>query len=86
MSTIRYFREEYLTHLEAHRCPAGVCKALITYSVIDENCTGCVVCKRACPAEAITGEKNEIHKIHAELCTRCGICLAVCKFDAIRVE
>ncbi|MFH1012008.1 MAG: NADH-ubiquinone oxidoreductase-F iron-sulfur binding region domain-containing protein [bacterium] len=86
MSTIRYFREEYLTHLEAHRCPAGVCKALITYSVIDENCTGCEVCRRACPVEAITGEKNEIHKIHTELCTRCGICLAVCKFDAIRVE
>jgi NADH-quinone oxidoreductase subunit F len=86
MSTIRYFRDEYLAHLEAHRCPAGVCKALITYSVIDENCTGCEVCKRACPVVAITGEKNKIHKIDTELCTRCGICLAVCKFDAIRVE
>jgi NADH-quinone oxidoreductase subunit F len=86
MSTLRYFREEYLAHLEARRCPAGVCKALISYSVIEENCTGCVVCKRACPAEAITGEKNQIHKINPEMCTRCGICLAVCKFDAILVE
>ncbi len=86
MSTLRYFRDEYLAHLEAHRCPAGVCKALINYSVIEENCTGCVVCKRACPAEAITGEKNQVHKINSEICTRCGICLAVCKFDAILVE
>lgn len=86
LSTLRYFREEYVIHVEEQRCPAGVCKDLITYSVIAENCNGCEVCKRPCPVEAITGEKNKLHKIDTELCTRCGICLAVCKFDAILVE
>ncbi|MBU1937790.1 SLBB domain-containing protein, partial [bacterium] len=86
MSTLKYFRDEYLAHLEEQRCPAGVCKDLITYSVIEENCTGCVVCKRACPVDAIEGEKNIVHKIDSDICTRCGICLAVCKFDAILVE
>lgn len=86
MSTLKYFRDEYIAHFEEKRCPAGVCKDLITYSVIEENCTGCVVCKRACPVEAIEGEKQQVHKIDTDICTRCGICLAVCKFDAILVE
>lgn len=86
MSTLKYFRDEYLAHIEEHRCPAGVCKDLITYTIIAENCTGCEVCKRPCPVQAITGEKNKLHTIDTETCTRCGICLAVCKFDAILVE
>lgn len=86
MSTLMYFRDEYKAHLEDKKCPAGVCKDLITYSVIEENCNGCYICFRQCPEEAITGAKKEVHHIDPEKCTRCGICFAVCKFDAIKVE
>ncbi len=86
LSTIRYFRDEYEAHIVDHTCPARVCKGLITYSVIEENCTGCMVCLRNCPEGAIQGEKKEIHIIDADLCSRCGMCMSVCKFDAILVE
>ena len=86
LSTLRYFRDEYLAHVNDKRCPAGVCKDLITYSVIDENCTGCLACKRVCPSEAITGELKEVHVIHAEKCIKCGACFEACNFDAIKVE
>ena len=86
LSTIRYFRDEYEAHIVDKTCTARVCKGLITYSVIDENCTGCMVCLRNCPEGAIQGEKKEIHVIDADLCTRCGMCMSVCKFDAILVE
>ncbi len=86
LSTIRYFRDEYEAHIVDKTCPASVCKGLITYSVIDENCTGCMVCLRNCPEGAIQGEKKEVHVIDADLCTRCGMCMSVCKFDAILVE
>ncbi|TET97144.1 MAG: NADH-quinone oxidoreductase subunit NuoF [Anaerolineales bacterium] len=86
LSTIRYFRDEYEAHIVGHTCPAKVCKGLITYSVIEENCTGCMVCLRNCPEGAIQGEKKEVHVIDADLCTRCGMCMSVCKFDAILVE
>ena len=86
LSTIRYFRDEYEAHIVDKTCPAKVCKGLITYSVIDENCTGCMVCLRNCPEGAIQGEKKEVHIIDADLCTRCGMCMSVCKFDAILVE
>jgi NADH-quinone oxidoreductase subunit F len=85
LSTIHYFRDEYLAHVQEKRCPAGVCKALITYS-IGEECTGCTVCLKACPEGAITGEKKQLHVIDVDLCTRCGACRSVCKFDAIHVE
>ena len=85
LSTIRYFRDEYEAHIVDHTCPAKVCKGLITYSVIEENCTGCMVCLRNCPENAIQGEKKELHIIDADLCTRCGMCMSVCKFDAILV-
>ncbi len=85
LSTLRYFREEYLEHINNKRCPAGVCKELVTFS-INENCTGCRACVRACPAEAITGEKKERHVIDSEKCTKCGVCRSFCKFDAIDVS
>ncbi len=85
LSTIRYFRDEYEAHIVENTCPAKVCKGLITYSVIAENCTGCMVCLRNCPAEAISGGKQEVHIIDAGRCTRCGMCYSVCKFDAILV-
>ena len=85
LSTIRYFREEYEAHIIDKTCPSKVCKGLITYSVIPENCTGCMVCMRNCPENAISGEKQEPHQIDVNLCTRCGMCMSVCKFDAIMV-
>ena len=85
LTTLRYFRNEYLAHIADSRCPAGVCQELITYS-INENCTGCRVCLRACPADAITGEKQELHVIDLNKCTKCGSCRDVCKFDAVDVS
>jgi NADH-quinone oxidoreductase subunit F len=86
LSTIRYFRDEYEAHIFDKRCPAKVCKGLITYSIIPEKCTGCMVCLRNCPMNGISGAKQQVHRIDASLCTRCGMCRSVCKFDAIRVQ
>ena len=85
LSTLRYFREEYYIHIHKNRCPAGVCQALITYSIDTGKCTGCGVCKRECPHEAITGIKKHAHQIDPQLCQKCGICRHECKFEAIQV-
>jgi NADH:ubiquinone oxidoreductase subunit F (NADH-binding)/(2Fe-2S) ferredoxin len=85
LSTLRYFREEYIEHIQKKRCPAGVCKDLITY-VITENCAGCQLCSKSCPAEAIRGEKKEQHRIDSQKCTKCGVCKSVCKFDAVETR
>ena len=82
-STLKFFREEYEAHIIDKRCPAGVCRELITYTIDPELCTGCLVCLRACPAGAITGEKKKPHVLDKALCDRCGICAASCKFKAI---
>jgi len=84
LSTLRYFRDEYLEHIENKRCPAGVCKELITYS-INENCTGCGACVKACPEDAISGEKKQRHAIDQNKCIKCGACRSICKFDAVDV-
>ncbi len=84
LSTLRYFRDEYLEHIENKRCPAGVCKELIHYS-INENCVGCQACVKACPEDAITGEKKQPHTIDAAKCIKCGACRSVCKFEAVDV-
>ncbi len=86
LSTIRHFREEYDAHILEKRCPAKVCKALITYSIDPERCTGCMVCLRNCTSNAIQGAKKEVHVIDAERCTRCGVCFSLCKFDAVVVN
>jgi len=86
LSTIRYFRDEYEAHIKDKKCPAGVCKALITYSIDPEACTGCHVCARICPTDAATGEKKAAHTIDQEKCIKCGACFESCKFDAVVVE
>ncbi|MFN2132647.1 MAG: NADH-ubiquinone oxidoreductase-F iron-sulfur binding region domain-containing protein [Anaerolineae bacterium] len=86
LTTIRYFRDEYDAHIREGRCPAGVCKAMITYRILADKCTGCTLCARNCPADAITGKRREVHVIDPELCTRCDTCRQVCRFDAVAVE
>jgi len=83
LTTLQYFRDEYEAHIKEKRCPAGVCKPLITYSIDPENCTGCGACLRVCPKEAISGKKKKAHQILASKCIKCGACLEVCKFDAV---
>jgi len=86
LSTIRYFRDEYEAHINEKRCPAGVCKALISYSVDAAKCTGCTLCAKVCPVGAATGQKKKVHKIDPDKCTRCGACKESCQFDAIIVR
>jgi len=86
LSTIKYFRNEYDVHIREHRCPAGVCKALITYSIDPEKCTGCGLCIKVCPTQATSGEKKKAHTIDNNKCTRCGACIESCKFEAILVK
>lgn len=86
LSTLRYFRDEYEAHIQDQTCPAGVCRALIEYYIIPEACTGCGLCMRQCPQEAISGERKEPHVIDQELCITCGVCHDVCRFDAVGVR
>ena len=85
LTTIRYFREEYEAHIIEKRCPAKVCKALIFYRILSDKCTGCGLCLKSCPAEAITGERREVHVIDQSKCIKCGICFEVCpeRFSAV---
>jgi NADH-quinone oxidoreductase subunit F len=83
LSTIRYFRDEYEAHITKKKCPAGVCKDLLSYMVLAEFCKGCGACKRVCPAGAISGEKKQPHKIDSDICVKCGACFEACKFKAI---
>jgi NADH:ubiquinone oxidoreductase subunit F (NADH-binding)/(2Fe-2S) ferredoxin len=85
LSTLKYFRHEYEAHLQG-KCPAKACRELLTYFVLEEFCKGCMACKRACPAGAITGEKKKPHRIDPELCIKCGACFDVCKFRAVGKE
>lgn len=86
LSTLRYFEEEYEAHIKDKRCPAHVCKPLITYSIDEEKCTGCGLCRKRCPQEAVEGEKKKPHRIIQEKCVKCGICLDQCRFQAVKVE
>ncbi|HBE03215.1 MAG: NADH dehydrogenase [Spirochaetes bacterium GWF1_41_5] len=86
LSTIRYFREEYISHIHDKKCPAKVCKSLIKFSISPEICTGCGACKRECPAGAISGEKKQIHNIDQSICTKCGICRETCRLSAISLN
>ena len=83
LSTLRYFRDEYVEHIEHKRCPAGVCKALLTYSIDAEKCVGCTLCSRVCPVGCISGEVKKPHTIGMDKCIKCGACMEKCKFGAI---
>ena len=83
LSTLRYFRDEYVAHVKEKRCPAGVCKHLLSYSIDPEKCKGCSACARKCPVGAISGEIRSPYTINTEKCIKCGACIETCKFGAI---
>ena len=83
LSTLKYFRDEYMAHVIDKRCPTGNCEALASYKIIPEKCKGCSLCAKKCPVEAISGEVKSPFVIDAEKCIKCGVCLQSCKFDAI---
>jgi len=86
LTTLKYFRHEYEAHIKNKKCPAGVCRDLIEFSILVEKCTGCGACVRVCPVKAITGERKKPHLLDKTLCTHCGACKETCKFEAILVK
>lgn len=86
LSTLRYFKNEYIAHVQDKKCPAGVCQDLLTYKIIDLKCKGCTACARGCPVGAISGTVKQPHSIDTTKCIKCGACMAKCKFGAIIKE
>ncbi|UCE33326.1 MAG: 4Fe-4S binding protein [Deltaproteobacteria bacterium] len=83
LSTLRYFKDEYILHIVEKKCPAGVCKALIMYTIDADKCTGCGLCRNKCPQGAIEGEPKKPHSIAQDTCVICGMCYELCTFDAV---
>ena len=83
LSTLRYFRDEYIAHVSEKRCPAGVCKKLLNYEILADKCKGCTACARQCPVNAISGTVKQPHVIDQSKCIKCGACMEKCKFGAI---
>ncbi len=86
VSTLEHFLDEYEAHIYEKRCPAKVCRSLIKFEILDGPCTGCTVCARNCPVNAISGERKATHVINQDICIKCGICHQVCQFDAIKIS
>jgi len=83
LTTLRYFRNEYEAHILEKKCPAGSCRALIKFTVNPETCRGCTLCAKACPVNAVSGQRGQVHSIDQQKCTKCGACYDACPFDAI---
>lgn len=86
LTTLRYFKDEYLAHIVDKRCPAGVCTALLHYYILPEKCIGCTLCARMCPVSCISGSLRQVHIIDQSRCTHCGNCYKACKFGAVTRE
>ncbi len=86
LSTIRYFRDEYEAHINEKRCPVGECRELLTYSIDKDECRGCTLCAKKCPAGAISGTLKSPHEIDRDVCIKCGQCVTLCRFGAIKVR
>jgi NADH-quinone oxidoreductase subunit F len=84
LTTLKYFRDEYIAHIKNKTCPAGVCTALLKYEVKEDKCIGCTVCAMKCPVSCISGERKQVHFIDQDACIKCGACYDACKFDAIK--
>jgi NADH-quinone oxidoreductase subunit F len=84
LTTLKYYRDEYIAHIKDKKCPAGVCTSLLKYEVIEDKCIGCTVCAMKCPVNCISGERKQVHKIDQDACIKCGACYDACKFNAIK--
>ena len=83
LSTLRFFRDEYIAHIKDKKCPAGVCSSMLSYEIDKDKCKGCSKCARQCPVGAISGELKSPYTINQEKCIKCGACMAGCPFKAI---
>lgn len=86
LTTLRYFRDEYEAHIKEKRCPAHYCKKLLTYEIDPLQCTGCTICARVCPTQAISGVVKQVHTVDQSLCIHCGSCVTKCRFDAVKAR
>ena len=86
LTTLKYFRLEYEAHIKEKRCPSLACRNLLTYSIDQALCTGCMLCAKKCPVSAVSGEKKMPHTIDQSRCTKCGLCASLCKVKAIGVR
>jgi NAD-dependent dihydropyrimidine dehydrogenase PreA subunit len=86
LSTMKFFKDEYIEHIKDHKCRAGVCKSLMQYVIISDKCVGCTACARNCPQNCITGKVKQPHVIDQEKCIKCGLCFQKCKFSAIEIR